>query len=354
MRILAAGDYHIHNYPQFARPWQEGLNSRVSHILQALYQIPKLIVEQKIDVFCSLGDWNFNASNDYRLERVTRAFSQQCIAAVEKNGGIAIGIHGNHDTVSGDEDNHNNYPYMSNTISGQQLYKGVWFHCIGYNTKLPDVDSLPNYQGKFHVFLLHKDIVGGRTTQGFVYKSEGAVSPAYFAAVKKKLKGKVIFLNGHYHSPQTLGNVICVGSPVQHNRGDAGDTRGVYCVQLPSLKSKRFYLHGPRFFDFLWSDIAKGRKYANFDWAAKGTYVTIIARDDIEYRSAGDFKKKNPGNIRLLLQRDEKQTLTKGGHQQSTLMSEDDLLKKYLVEKEGKTAAQADRLVKLNKRLQTQ
>jgi len=349
---MAAGDYHIHNYPQFSRVWREGLNTRVRDILETIKPIPDLIVKNRIDVFCSLGDWNFNASNDYRLEAVTREFAQNCAEAVRSNSGIVIGIHGNHDTVSGDPDNHNNFPYIQNTVSGPFDYKGVLFHCIGYNTKFPSIYTLNRYAKKaqFHVFLLHKDIAGGRSSQGFIYKSDGAIPQSYFTEAYKVLGGKVIFLNGHYHTPQTIGKVICVGAPVQHNRGDRGDRRGVYCISLPSRNGKRIPLVGPNFVDVLWSDVAADK--APQGWNSLRNYITLIGQNDAEYREAAEYKKKVKANIQVKLERPEKVTrkVTQG---KASLMSEEELLKKYLMEREGQSAKDAARLIKINKEVQT-
>ncbi len=349
MKFLATGDWHIHNYPQFSKPWKEGLNSRVRDILHGLEEIPRIMQQEKVELFAYLGDWNVNASNDYRLINVTREAVKPCIELVTPP--YAIGINGNHDTVSAEPGNHNNYPYLERSNWNFMSYGGVMFYSFGYTCpKLPDPAKL-NKKVRMSVFLIHKDIVSGRASNGFMYKDDGAIPVSYFNLIKKELGGRCMFLAGHYHSPQTIGPVTVVGAPVQHNRGDEADMRSVVVCNTDTGKIKRISLDsGPHFCEMSWNDVLKG-KYRNFNWADESNYVTIVADDAQAFRDVMDWKKKNPGNIAVAGKKKEEKK-QREPEKEVSMLTEKELLKQYLIEKEGiKKPAEVKELLKLAEEL---
>jgi len=353
VNILVTGDWHIHNYPQFAKPWREGLNTRVRDALEALNVIPGLIRKYRVKAFCHLGDWNMNASNDYRLVNVTRELSMACANEVRLQGGAVINIHGNHDTVSADSAIHNNYPYLAEYHRTTGI-DGVRFYCVGYNDKLPDIASL-DLSAELSVFLLHKDLEGGKTAQGFVYRTDVAVGQLYFEAVKKALSGRVIFLAGHYHHPQKIGAVQVVGAPIQHNRGDMGDRRGVLLLNTETFEIWRIPIDGPMFHEVSWPALKficpcckNARKYVESD------YVTVaVERAGVDYDAARAWTKSYGLNLNaaVIIRSLAVTAKAKNNVPDVSILNEDDLLKKYLMEKEKLGSVAAQELIQLGREL---
>jgi hypothetical protein len=217
-------DWHLHNYPEFAHPWKDGLNSRAKHIFEVVGTwLPDQLSRRNVRILAHLGDWNLSASNDYRLVNLTREAGFACEHEVDR----VVAMHGNHDTVSREAGSHNAFPYFKDPAWDITTFDDSVFWPIGYNTPVPKPSDIPAmYHGKRVFFMLHKDIEGGKTSQGFVYRN-GGVKISELLAIKKCVP-QARFIAGHYHQHQAIAKLVTVvGAPVQHNRGDEGQTRGV-------------------------------------------------------------------------------------------------------------------------------
>jgi DNA repair exonuclease SbcCD nuclease subunit len=226
MNIAITGDFHIHNYPHFAKPWREGLNSRVKHIYEVVGEwLPqRLVQEYRSDILIHTGDWHWNANNDYFLVNIARDVGYNLESKVD---GV-VALHGNHDTVSSDETSHNAYPYFTSPEwSLVRCFDDVVIFPIGYNTQLPTPSEVNGVlRSKRLIFVLHKDIEGGRTSNGFIYKARGQVQIADLLRLKEAFPQSVFFA-GHYHQHQMISKLVhCVGAPLQHNFGDENSLRG--------------------------------------------------------------------------------------------------------------------------------
>jgi hypothetical protein len=351
MKILLTGDWHIHSYPQFAKPWMPGLNTRAKQIADALEPIPQIIKQEKVRLFVHLGDWNWVSSNPYRLVNFTRQSAKACETAVKHNGGVALGIPGNHDTDGVDVSDHNNRPYLDSTDWDVKVHQAenIKFYSVGYNSPLPNPDTLATNHA-LSIFLIHKDIAGGKASSGFIYKTDNSIPMSWFSAVAKRLGKNVKFFAGHYHSPQTIGPVNVIGAPVQHNRGDAGDERGFAIYDTEKRILTKVALPGPEFMDVPWKTIYDGKlKIHRVDKA----YITILCNDAIEYRDAGEWKKTVNMNIQRLIVKKEESKIKTATKSDVGMLSEEELLVKYLQEKECITSKQAIKdLIKIAKDIQ--
>jgi DNA repair exonuclease SbcCD nuclease subunit len=227
MKILFTGDWHIHPYPQYARPWKEGLNSRAKHIYEVVGEwLPRHLGGIGANGLVHAGDWNWSADNGYRLVNLTREAGYACESSVD----FVIALHGNHDTLSSDPDSHNAFPYLRDPIWVPYAIANYFFFPVGYNDALPQIESLAENASKAEkiFFILHKDIEGGEMSNGFVYKDRGPhVVKISELFLLKRAFPQAEFIAGHYHKRQTIrGLVRVVGAPVQHNAGDEGASRG--------------------------------------------------------------------------------------------------------------------------------
>jgi DNA repair exonuclease SbcCD nuclease subunit len=348
--ILATGDWHISNYPQFARPWREGLNSRVRDIADCLLLIPGIIRKHKVKVFCHLGDWHQNSSNDYRLINLTRQIVEKCADAIAENNGVMIGIHGNHDTSSSNPTSHNNYPYIP--MSGDTVieHDGILFYLLGFNSPIPEPSKL-DQRAKFSVFLIHKDIVGAETSKGFVYKTDSPLGVSYFMAVRKMLKNQVVFLAGHYHKPQmAAGYATIVGAPVQHNRGDMGSQRGIVLFDEKTKTVQKQMLNGPAFHELIWpmngsQNCGCGRRH---EYDKERDYLTVTVKSaGTEWSEARDWVKHSGLNAAVSIKPEEDRKSDAAPRAGMSILNEEELLKKYLLEREKLHPIEAATIMKL-------
>lgn len=342
MKILLAGDWHLHNFQQFSRPWREGLNTRVRDIYEVVgVKIPRLLKSRNVNVMCHLGDWHMNSTNDYRLVNLTKEIASACEREVF---GRVVPIHGNHDTVSSDSDNHNALPYFYGKFVTQTIINKTLFICVGYNDLLQVGNGYEHFDRI--IVLLHKDIQGGKTSKGFVYRSNKEIKIADLLKIKKKYH-QVRFFAGHLHEHQVIKKLVTVvGAPVQHNRGDEGSKRGVVIYDSDKDMVEFVHLDGP---EFLTLDFNTGMIREKID---NPLYLTIRTSGDSR-KLASEWVADQPNDNIVAVIKDEKteQVLSKPviynkGHDELELL--DRWLKIY---EPGLTAKQRSDLVKVSEKL---
>lgn len=283
--ILLTGDWHVHNFPQFSRPWKPGLNTRARDIFKVVGEsLPRAMGRYQDPVlFCHMGDFNFRASNDYRLVNLTL----EAVRACTMRAGQAVACHGNHDTVSDSPSDHNAFPYMQE--SHWQPYYWAIDKClvwpVGYNSQLPNPEELLKTKAEHILVMLHKDVEGGRASTGFIYSAKRQVSYRALLELKKAVPA-VVYFNGHYHDQQIIRKLVCVvGAPVQHRRSDEGLKRGFVTYEPETKKIKFVELLGPHFVT------CTAETMDQYSKSPEECYITVKVKNDAEKRKANEWRR---------------------------------------------------------------
>ena len=339
MRIALTSDWHIHNYPQFASPWREGLNTRARDIFEVVGALlPDILRQNNVDFLIHGGDWNWNASNDYRLVNLTRDAINNCRRVLPDRNNV-LGVEGNHDSVVSRPGIHNARPYLEEDRWHPRIVDRVLLYPIGYNDTSLAIKSNGRYDRV--LIFMHKDIQGGHAANGFIYKTENEITLKNLLRLKRHHDARIFA--GHYHDYQLISNVVrVVGAPVQHNRGDADLDRG-FCIYDTVDDSYRFIgLEGPKFLKLTVQE-AKARKFEAM------TYVTLIADTEQDSRE-GQALISDLGLMGVVVGNDQDRELVLEFDTDYRNMSDEELLKRWLERNYSDLSSkEVDQLLKLSR-----
>jgi len=299
--IFLTSDWHVHNYPQFSKPWSPGLNTRARDIYEIVgKKIPELLLQKyQPKVLAYLGDFNFFASNDYRLENLTRRAINKCASTVK----CTVVCSGNHDTVGTDSADHNGRLYLPHANWAPFVYRefqsqtSCLFYPIGYNHPMPTAkDLLLVGAAKVdHVIvLMHKNIEHGIASSGFIYSSAKEVKIRNLLEIKKEIPS-IMYFGGHYHDHQIIRKLVCiVGAPVQHRRSDENLNRGVVLFNPEDKSIRKITLKtGPQFIS---TDVDHLEAYSK---SPQNHYITVKVVDEVQKRTAFEWIRDTKVNAKV-------------------------------------------------------
>ncbi len=254
MRLLAFGDLHVHNYPQFAKPTKYvGINSRALWGLKCLKRIRDIGWKLGVDGYLFLGDLFYER---YKVEVPI------VLRLADALGGLGniVGIPGNHDLVAKVGELSTNSVRVISEMIGEDRFvvldgkDGKEEHRVGDVSIVGvpwsvDIDQLlfsKKEKGMFRVALMHEVIDGCVTESDFRLDSKVGIGQVKDFMKRNKID---VVLNGHVHKPQTLAkNIFCVGSPMHNRASDAGKNNKVFFIDTETKQYKWIEVEGiPRF-----------------------------------------------------------------------------------------------------------
>ena len=229
MRIMVVGDIHLNEWQEFAKyKCVKGYcwNSRLYEQIEVLKQILDYIKTHKPHMVVILGDVFHRYLPD--TQKVFYSFLSK-ISAPE-----VVVLVGNHDLVDESKRKHKIVLHAGSVVNEPKVLEknGIRYGFVPFYRDVEFVDfTIKNMQAD--VVFAHVDIMG-------FYYSEFGVSPDDLRRFK-------LFVNGHYHNPQRIGNILLAGAVMDFSFSDVGhNQKGVWLIEdteivkfLP-LKYKRF------------------------------------------------------------------------------------------------------------------
>lgn len=219
MRKLLFGDLHAHNWPQCSGIGIDGLNTRLLDTAQVLREIFETAIRFKAEEVIDLGD-TFHSRDALPIE------VYQVIHDIYEEFGEKLNITvivGNHN-ISKRTPKYNSVANFKNvrtisvpTVDGDYGY-------IPYMTNQQELlRAIKMTRNCKHVYL-HQGVQGVESRSGYVLSGE----PLRKADIRKGPR----YFSGHIHEHQKVkSNFVYVGSPLQHDWGDAGITKGFVIVK---------------------------------------------------------------------------------------------------------------------------
>lgn len=231
MRFLVFSDLHAHNYLEFSNWLPGGITTRMQIILSVLKQIYTYAQKNKIEFVLFTGDL-FHKRHHIEIpvfNFVYDFFNNQDVYGVR-----TVMIPGNHDFSTKAEDVHSVESFRHikgiDVLENEILeLEGLGFDIVG-TAVTNNTDALENLvlNAKLKnpaILLIHALVTGSYASSGF--KFFRGILPV--AEINKKY---VITLAGDNHQHQVKDNFVLVGSPLQHNFGDTGVTKGFLDVSV--------------------------------------------------------------------------------------------------------------------------
>lgn len=290
MLIRFFADIHLHEWPDFSRLNEDGINSRLADQLEALERlsaVPSFKFKRVPDIAIIAGDITHKRgaltpavihAAKVAFERFSRSFKEVLV------------IPGNHD-----------YPLKSGPawLNSTTIFEGlpnvkVFNEPIAYAVEesgiihfvpwMPDSEAmkeafLQSVGSVPSILVSHLAIHGARLDNGFIYEGGLAVSDLCPAS------HKAVFL-GDFHHAQTFAgtNVHYIGAPYPMTRAD---------VSLKGSVMDAFFDPAGNKFDYCWTQDTAGKRMIRTDdmkeaeeATAKGHYVSFVASGKAEVRQA--------------------------------------------------------------------
>ena len=238
-----------------------GIPLKLQEILDCYRQMCEYASDNKIHTIYVLGD--INDTKDIIHQRAFNLFSR----LLDEFSDIThVLIHGNHDASK-----------KESTESAIELLAGHNREILTKPQILGESISILPYSKH-----LSEDLQTLESTYLFGHLG---VSEAQFSSgislqcsisLKDLKRFKHVFL-GHYHKPQTVGNITYIGSPIQTDKGQAGEIKRFIILNLETGETKSIPLMG-------------ARRYHKFE-INEENYDNIknILKEAKELREKGDF-----------------------------------------------------------------
>ena len=270
MKLAIMADLHFHAFKQFASR-VDGDNSRFLEIIEAFSNAVEMAAEQECTALLIAGDV-FHARGALRPSVFNRVFFEIAEAAGDMQ---VLIIPGNHDMENyrGGSTAVDTLHEMENVIVAKEpscqvivettrsgSVRNLSVGCVPYihdhEEFIVEAAKLVNAT-KPEAMLIHQGIDDfadpGVPGTGLTIKR-----------IREFFDGPVFC--GHYHGPEMIENVFCVGSLVQHSFGDTSE-RGFWIYDTDTKAAKHVVVPGPRFLTV--SSVKEAK-------AASGCYVRVM------------------------------------------------------------------------------
>jgi len=274
LKLLLCSDLHADNYSQFSHVLDNGINSRLQACLDALRKVKEICEKKSINYVFFLGDL-FNSRVSIPID--VYYFVYQGLKEVAQKSKVYL-IVGNHDQFlkKGFINSVAPFETICEIIDKPKVInlQDLQVVCLPFedNNKknLELLESYADSQAKQVSLLLgHLGVTGAVVGKHeFRMKTELSVED-----LRASLFKWVIL--GHYHKFQVLkcgniANVVYVGSMLQQNFGESGETKYVLVFDSESPdKLSRIVLDAPEFLSLSTDEI---------DERVSGNYVKVTCR----------------------------------------------------------------------------
>jgi DNA repair exonuclease SbcCD ATPase subunit len=272
---LVTADLQLHNFPEFASLDKRGFNTRLVGLLEGL---TGLLREHSPEAICIAGDiWNNKAALETDLLDLTHSYFQYWKSELVSE---VILLLGNHDTAFLSASIHSLRQFESYcaVITEAVVYKGIAFSPWRAE-QLNIEDDLASLAKEHASVLIGHWTVKGAATNSFL--SEGGIDP-YLPA----LQAFKLVLLGDVHKSQRLGsNILYLGSPMQQNFGEEGETKAVYLLDTVTAEVEAVPTSFPKYKTI--DSLAEAE-----DFRRKGYYVRLKAksREDLAEGNAAGLR----------------------------------------------------------------
>lgn len=212
--------------------------------------------DPNLDILIQVGDWHHvRESTNVRIQNVSFEVAKVLTDRFKKGVHVILGNHDVyykdktevHSLIGMDKMFNNFYVYDSPTkININGIHKILLMPWIDSTDKFKK--ELDRFPGTDYMFC-HADIKGAALSK--TTKLEHGVEYSDLTGFKK-------IYSGHIHIRQSKNNLIYVGTPYQMDRGDSGNSKGFYVLDLEAEKiSERFIENttSPRFLKFNAKDL---------------------------------------------------------------------------------------------------
>lgn len=271
MKFVLISDLHLHNFQQFNRPTEDGMNSRLAHTLNAVEQGLKYASDNGIQNVFILGDV-FHAHSKLDVDVIFHAyelFESYCDLSL-------IFLVGNHDQAAKDGSIHSLKMFDRLGIVAQYgksfafcEHDGTEINVLALSYRRDEEiwkKSIPKC--KYDIFLGHQGINEGKIG-AFNISLKGNISLSDLPDARFRLLG-------HYHKHQKLDDrTWYVGSPLQHNFGERGETKGFVVLDTIENTVTQIETDSPKFHQF---DSVAAYEASGVD--PKRDYVKIVLGTD--------------------------------------------------------------------------
>jgi DNA repair exonuclease SbcCD nuclease subunit len=210
LRWLAFSDIHLKhvNDPK-----------RVGDVERLFTELIAVVKSRNVKLVAFLGDW-YNSKAF--LHAALCNYSLEKVEELSKLAELLFVV-GNHDQIFVDKKESTLRPFsrFGHVFEepGQFSHPDMTFSCLPFTR---NVEEIRTFCAKpANVLLGHIELDGLRASKSWTMKS---------SIIREDLgQNHKLILTGHIHWPQTIGNVICIGSPLEHDFSDAGSNpRGFF------------------------------------------------------------------------------------------------------------------------------
>jgi DNA repair exonuclease SbcCD nuclease subunit len=284
MKAILYSDLQLSEYRTFSKLTPEGINDRLIDHINVLEEIKSYAVDNKIEKILFLGD-GFDSRGTISV--IAANLFLKWKHEVSTLGITQYDLVGNHDLVAKSH-SHNSLELFSKLKDVHVIDKPKWIiigdtglYFIPYMHRTDDIrKALENCDppsnivkeksiAMMHYGLFNTEINGRVITEDKGVNSEGQVRLSDLDKILGYVKH--VFL-GHYHTHATYnGNVHYVGTPLQHNWGEASLPGRFLVVDFEDGSFEAVRTNAPRFIDFDNPNISKDLIKDNFCRASVGS-----------------------------------------------------------------------------------
>ena len=271
MKILAMADIHAHNYQNHAVIDENGMNSRLSTIINAMDEALDVAFEERCEAILIAGDI-FHVRGSIKPAVYNAVFKQ--IGNMAAHIPVYL-ISGNHDMEA--RSGHSALEPFG-AIDGCTLLDNVYVF-VG-DDKAPikiagipyykDIDEFKKQLDRYKdadIIMMHQGIDDFRPTASI---PETTITVSYLRSITD-----AIIVSGHYHKVMKAQNVLSPGSIIQHHFGDEGDDKGCWVIDTDTKDMKFFNLTYPEF-------VTVDKSERDNDYSGHIVRVRITDNDNIE------------------------------------------------------------------------
>ena len=209
------------------------------------------------DILIQVGDWHHvRESTNVRIQGISLNIAKKMCDKFPR--GVYV-ILGNHDVYYKDQTDVHSLVGFSEALDNFNIYENPKRLNINNHKvlMLPWIDSVDRFRGVIErsknvdYIFCHADIKGASLSK--TTKLDHGVE-------FKELKGYKRIYSGHIHIRQDQDNVLYVGTPYQMDRGDHGNVKGFYVLDLEGENIEERFIENstsPRFLKFNIHDLLK-------------------------------------------------------------------------------------------------
>jgi len=281
-RIFVLGDLHL-GVRNNSVEWSEIQSDFL--IKEFLNKINEEEFDPKTDILVQVGDWNHvRESTNVRIYKLSLKIAEELTKKFKR--GVFV-ILGNHDVYYKDRTDTHSLEGFSKIYPNFQVYEkpeiltinSHKFLMLPWIENLNELKSQVKSYGSAKYAFCHADFKGFNFNK--VQKLEHGLEQEDIQSYKR-------IYSGHIHIRQEKGNVLYVGTPYQMDRGDRGNDKGFYVLDVSGADvQEKFVLNtfSPKYVKFDVTDLLN----------LTSTEITSLFHNNfVDILLESDFSKKFP------------------------------------------------------------